>query len=285
MKNYIYLIVLGCIHLGTNTVRGQFTSVEKDSIYIDQIENKKNPDKVLHAEPLYIDLIRDLGARKGEREWNLGLGLSDNLNYDSYEALIEYEWAPLNRLGFEVELPFIVYSGYRQESDNLKPESGLKSLKFATQYSFYVNEKNAMSAALGYIHEFEIAHLTKQADGFFKGNVYNPFLVVAKRWTNNIHSLIYTGPRIQQTLLTNSWNTSFDINTSFHYMISGTRNFLGVEVNQTIEAGLLSTVLRPQMRLGIAENLLVGIVTAVPLNRDNERLGTFARIIWEPKHK
>ncbi|GCC52860.1 hypothetical protein SanaruYs_30990 [Chryseotalea sanaruensis] len=33
--------------------------------------------KIDHAEPLYIDLIRDLGARKGEREWNVGLGMTD----------------------------------------------------------------------------------------------------------------------------------------------------------------------------------------------------------------
>jgi hypothetical protein len=43
----------------------QITKSEKDSIYIQQVEDHKEPDKVLHAEPLYIDLIRDLGARKG----------------------------------------------------------------------------------------------------------------------------------------------------------------------------------------------------------------------------
>jgi len=40
----------------------------KDSIYIAETENVKGKDKVLHAEPLFIDLIRDLGARKGENE-------------------------------------------------------------------------------------------------------------------------------------------------------------------------------------------------------------------------
>ena len=43
------------------------------------------PDKVLHAEPLYIDLIRDLGARKGEKEWNFGYGLTDFNDFDEYE--------------------------------------------------------------------------------------------------------------------------------------------------------------------------------------------------------
>ncbi|WP_313261856.1 hypothetical protein [Sphingobacterium multivorum] len=31
-------------------------------------ENKSLPDKVHHAEPLYNDLVRDLGARKGEKD-------------------------------------------------------------------------------------------------------------------------------------------------------------------------------------------------------------------------
>lgn len=69
-------------------ITAQVTNAEKDSMYIQQIEDHKEPDKVLHAEPLYIDLIRDLGARKGEKEWNLGLGLTDNLKFDTYEALI-----------------------------------------------------------------------------------------------------------------------------------------------------------------------------------------------------
>jgi len=72
-----------------------------DSLYIEEIENDKTPDKVLHAEPLYIDLIRDLGARKGEKEWNIGLGLTDINTFDEYTALVEYEWAPINRLGLK----------------------------------------------------------------------------------------------------------------------------------------------------------------------------------------
>jgi hypothetical protein len=58
-----------------------------DSLFIEEVENPKEKslkDKVLQAEPLYIDLIRDLGARKGEHEWNVGIGLTDNVNYDKY---------------------------------------------------------------------------------------------------------------------------------------------------------------------------------------------------------
>ncbi|MGB5238328.1 MAG: hypothetical protein WBM43_03095 [Flavobacteriaceae bacterium] len=39
-----------------------------DEQYISKVEDGSKPDKVLHAEPLYIDLIRDLGVRKGEHE-------------------------------------------------------------------------------------------------------------------------------------------------------------------------------------------------------------------------
>ena len=34
--------------------------------------NQSKPLKVDHAEPLYVDLIRDLGPHKGEKEWNIG---------------------------------------------------------------------------------------------------------------------------------------------------------------------------------------------------------------------
>lgn len=43
-----------------------------------------------------------------------------------------------------------------------------------------------------------------------------------------------------------------------------------------------SVILRPQMRIGIAENLLIGIVAGIPVDRSQERLSTFVRLIWEP---
>ncbi len=56
----------------------QITNEMADSMYIAEVQDHHEPDKVLHAEPLFIDLIRDLGARKGEREWNIGFGMTDN---------------------------------------------------------------------------------------------------------------------------------------------------------------------------------------------------------------
>lgn len=263
----------------------QTSNTEKDSLYIHQVQELKKPDKVLHAEPLYIDLIRDLGARKGEKEWNVGLGLTDNLKFDSYEALIEYEWAPINRLGLEVELPFTFYSPTNGTERDSVPSNQLNSLKLAAQWTFFVSAPNATSMALGFINEFELSDFRNFGSSMIRGNVYNPFLVVAKRWGSNYHTLIYTGPMFHQDFSHGKMHTTYDINTSFHYMITGTRNFIGVEFNQTIDGKELNTVMRPQMRVGISESLMIGIVAGIPVQKGNERLSSFVRLIWEPKHK
>ena len=279
-------ILITLLILYTNTIiYAQSTPEEKDSIYIEEVENKRNPDKVLHAEPLYIDLIRDLGARKGEKEWNIGLGLTDNYKFDSYEALVEYEWAPIDRLGLEVEMPFTFYSPINGTERDSVPSNRLNSLKLAAQWSFYVNEKCATSMALGYINEFELSTFNDFGNPFISGNVYNPFFVIAKRWGNNFHTLLYTGPMIVQHFETNEFHSSYDINSNVHYMISGTRNFIGIEFNKSFAPNDFDMTIRPQMRLGIADNLLIGIVAGIPVERENEGISTFARLIWEPKHK
>ena len=256
-----------------------------DQFYIDEVQDSKATDKVLHAEPLFIDLIRDLGARKGEREWNVGMGINDNSSNDNYTYLIEYEFAPIDRLGLEVELPVTVYASKPDGSKRQSTE--LNSIKVAGQYSYYVSEKNKTSMAIGYIHEFTLAPLnTIRQNAVFNGNVFNPFLVFAKRWGNNFHTLYYGGPYIH-TFFDPVVETSFEYqhNYSIHYMIPGTRNFLGIELNHVFINSRSEMVMRPQMRISIADNLMIGIVTGIPLQKGNERLSSFFRIIYEPSHK
>lgn len=279
-KTWLLLVALASTACGF----AQTTAAEKDSLYLQHVEDRAEPDKVLHAEPLYVDLIRDLGARKGEKEWNVGLGLTDNLRFDSYEALIEYEWAPIDRLGLEIELPFTFYSAVNGTERSAVPSNRLNSLKVAAQWSFFVSEPLATSMAFGYINEFELSTFREFGEPLLTGNVYNPFLVVAKRWGGNFHSLVYTGPKIEQHFRSHTWRSTYDVNTSFHYMISGTRNFIGVEFNKTFAEQDFDMTLRPQMRLGIADNLMIGIVAGIPVSRENERLSAFVRLIWEPGH-
>lgn len=253
----------------------KLTKETKDSIYIAEVEEVKARPKVLHAEPLFIDLIRDLGARKGEKEWNVGIGITDKREFDEYIALVEYEWAPIDRLGLEVELPFSFFDP--TENGANAPSSKLQSLKLAAQYTFLVSEKHKTSMAFGYLHEFELTDFKSySSSSFYSGNIYNPFFIAAKRWGNNFHTLIYTGPQFIQHFNSNSWETIWQFNTNFHYMISGTRNFLGVEFNKELNNnGDFDMVMRPQMRVGVTDNLLIGIVTGIPIARENERFSTF----------
>ena len=245
------------------------------------------PLKLHHAEPLYIDLIRDLGAHKGEKEWNIGAGMTDNLGYDRYNFLVEYEWAPIDRLGLEIEVPVSVFSTNSKDRrpDMNRPSDRVESLKLAAQYTFLVNERLSTSMALGGITEFELTDLDRiRHDNVFQGILFNPFLVVARKWGSNFHSLLYTGPRMFNHFGHSGLNTSYEINTSAHYMIPNSRNFVGLEVNKEMQSGHLDMVLRPQMRLVINEGLMIGIVTGIPVTKERERMSTFLRLIYEPGH-
>lgn len=280
--NTLLVITLFVAGITFSQVDGELTKEEKDSIFIDEYENNMLKDKVLHAEPLYIDLIRDLGARKGEKEWNVGIGIFDNANYDEYEALVEYEWAPVDRLGLEVEFPFSFY--YPTSDSSMAPYSKLNSLKIAGQYTFMVNEKASTSLALGYIHEFLMPDFNQYGkQSILSGFLYNPFFIGAKRWGNNFHSLVYAGPMIEQEFDQDHTDIHWQVNSNLHYMISGTRNFIGVEFNKEIgQNGDFRMTMRPQMRVGISDHLLIGIVTGIPVSRNNQRFSSFLRLIYEP---
>lgn len=284
---YFFTSLLTIKGIAQKTDTLQLNNASADSAYIREKESKNRPAKLLHAEPLYIDLIRDLGARKGEREWNIGLGLTDNNDFDSYTALVEYEFAPINRLGLEVELPFTFY--YRNHgniSQDSVPRNRLNSIKLAGQYTFFVSERSKASLAIGYIHEFELHPFKSFNKGkTWRGNVFNPFFIAAKRWGSNFHTLVYTGPYITQHFDYRALDTRWQVNSSFHYMISGTRNFIGVELNKELGNQDFDMTIRPQLRLSMADNLMVGIVTGVPISRENQRFSTFIRLIYEPNHK
>ena len=254
---------------------------EKDLKVIDSVERGQQLPKVLHAEPLYIDLIRDLGARKGEKEWNVGFGLLGQTQYEEYEFLVEYEFALFNRLGVEIELPFAFYR--ENDSGSSAPSNLLEGLQLAAQYTFLVSTKASTSLAIGYLHKFKMISFEDYGSKpLYSGNLFNPFFIAAKRWGRSFHTLIYTGPEIERLFNSGSSQVTFAINTNFHYMIPGTTNFVGIEFNKTIEEGDFNMTMRPQMRVEIDEHILVGLVTGIPLVKRDERLSMFFRLIYEP---
>jgi hypothetical protein len=282
--NRIHILILILLVSGGLAAQEPLSPQVLDSLYLEEVESQQGSPKVLHAEPLYIDLIRDLGARKGEKEWNVGVGITDNLRYDTYEALVEYEWAPIDRLGLEVELPFLIYAPQFDTERDSVPSSRLESIKLAAQWSFYVSERYKTSMALGYIHEFEFSSFREWGRPLFKGNLYNPFFIAAKRWGQNWHTLVYTGPRIEQYFADNTWGLGYEWHSNLHYMVPGTRNFIGVEVNKYLQEGQFDITMRPQMRLGISDELMLGIVGGIPIVRESQRFSLFLRLIWEPGH-
>ena len=63
--------------------------------------------------------------------------------------MVEYEWAPIDRLGLEIELPFSFY--YPLANDVQAPNSKLNGLKLAAQYSFLVSETHNVRSELLYL--------------------------------------------------------------------------------------------------------------------------------------
>ena len=116
-----------------------------------------------------------------------------------------------------------------------------------------------------------------------QGNLFNPFFVGAKRWGDYYHTLIYTGPRFEYHFDPSIWHFEYEMHLNFHYMIPGTGNYAGLEFNQYFAGDNYHGVLRPQIRLDINEQLLLGIVTGIPIDRTEERLSFFLRLIYEPE--
>ncbi|MXN92694.1 phosphoribosylformylglycinamidine synthase [Flavobacterium sp. Sd200] len=243
----------------------------------------KKPLKLSHAEPLYIDLIRDLGACKGERELNLGFGINNEKEYVTYSGFAEYEFAIANRLGLEVEVPFEMYSHTNSHPQGSLPANRVEGIKLATQYTFLVSAKYQTSMAVGYIQEMEFSSLPDidHHGKLFEGTVYNPIFIAAKRLTPHIHTLLYTGPMIRQTFETNEWNTSLDVNANLHYVFTN-GNFAGLETNMEFLDGKPSFVLHPQFKVAFSKKVSLGIVAGLPLSGNNHTISGMTRMIWVP---
>ena len=241
------------------------------------------PIKIRHAEPLYMDLIRDLGARKGEKEWNVGYGVEGHKDYTVNTTFVEYEFSPVNRLGLEVEVPFAFYRTPAGQEGTEIPRNRMEGVKVASQYTFLVSPKHQMSMAAGYIHEFR-THSFYSIDhgrGMLKGHSSSPFLIVAKKWGKRINSMLYTGPEWEFTPQESKKSLYYQVNASMHYVLpSG--NFVGLEVNDEFSGAGNQAVFRPQMKLVLNSHLALGLLTGIPTNFQNNGMSFMARVIFEP---
>ncbi|MNJ84305.1 hypothetical protein D3C87_17540 [compost metagenome] len=240
------------------------------------------PVKVKHIEPLFVDLIRDLGARKGEREWNIGLGSAHLNDHVELTTLVEYEFAPVNRLGFEVEIPFTFSFGTGNQTEEPLPGNRLDGLKLAAQYTFLVSPRFNTSAALGYLNEFELTSFSRYGkERFVRANLMHPFLVMAKSWKNNFHTMLITGPEWEKELRSSNSELFFHINGSIHYAVPATKSVIGLEINTLMAANFTSVVFRPQMRMTVSKTSKIGLVAGIPLDTKYDSYSFFLRWIYE----
>lgn len=228
------------------------------------------PVKLKHAEPLSVDLIRDLGARKGEKEFNLGLSTGAYTSHNQNSGFIEYEFAPLNRLGVEVEIPFLLTA--REISETTIP---IRGMKMAMQYTFYVNEPLYTSSAIGYIHELKFSSAGVMSS-------FHPLFIAAKRWGSSFHTMAYVSPVLGYGEQKSLACSALEINTSMHYMKNDGKGFAGIEFNQQIEEGEYKVMMRPQVKAKLSPALSIGLCAGFPLTANVGGPDMLIRIIYEP---
>ncbi len=237
------------------------------------------PVKISHAEPLYLDLVRDLGARKGEREWNVGTSFSKHGGAAHWHPFVEYEFAPINRLGLEVEVPLQAQVPLDEEI----PGSSLnmKSLKTSLQWTYAVIEPWQTSLAVGYTNELIINH---QSGKLFSAECGFPFAVAAKKWGSHVHTLVYAALGGEKKWGKSLEATGYEVNLALHYVIPRSKAFVGVELYHSQNGPVYENVIRPQVRVALKSNLLVGFVSSFSL-KSTDPVSSFVRVIYEPKKR
>lgn len=268
IKQYFKVVVVTCIVAIFSKVQAQ----ELNKVVL--------PEKVSHAEPLYMDLARDLGARKGEKEINIGSEFKDKNSYSEYLFLAEYEWAPVNRLGLEAEADFSFYNSSGNVAE--APENKLESVKFSAQYSFWVSKYYAATTAIGYTQSFELTTFKEYGNqNLFTGTIYAPYFVAAKRLGKNLHTLLFFSPLIEQEFGEKILKTNWLLNASIHYVFPRSKHFIGLECNQEWEKGTFNLVAHPQFKMKVNKQLAIGVVAGIPVTSKGEKVNSFLRIIYE----
>ena len=236
--------------------------------------------KVHHVEPLFLDLVRDLGARKGEKEFNVGADFVNTTTYSQYDVLAEYEFAPIDRLGLEIETDF---SFYKQISDVEDiPKNKFDNLRLSAQYSFYVSPKYNTTFALGYTQVIKFIDCeNSNNDQLITGLQYIPFIVAAKRWGSQFHTLILAGPILKHAFNTDFTAVEWQFNTSFDYEIPNSSHFIGIEFNKKVVAGEFRMTMRPQAKIQVNEALAIGLVAGFPITKNQQKFSSFFRVIYE----
>ncbi|MNY20152.1 hypothetical protein D3C86_1536200 [compost metagenome] len=156
-------------------------------------------------------------------------------------------------------------------------------MKLAAQYTFLVAPQWNTSAAIGYMNEFELTSFNRYGkEQLVRANLMHPFLVLAKSWKNNLHTMLITGPEWEKELRSSQTDWFYHLNGSIHYLVPATKSVVGFEVNSLFAPTFTSVVLRPQMRVTVSATSKIGLVAGIPMDTRYDSYSFFVRWIFEP---
>ena len=269
------------------------------TLYAQEANSEEKTETGLkHYVPLYLDIPAELNVKKGYKEIDVAGGYGDFRDYNGVRGLIEYDFAPIDKLGFEIEVPFIFIHDKHalpvaDPEEVVVPEEGgalesATSLRLGFTYTVAGFSAAKTTIAVGYNNELETSPFDEIGGGtpLFIANVYNPFIAIAKIWGERFHSMIYTGPAIKQEFDIHKSRTQYRLNTilSYRFGRGSNESFAGMECNQSFgKDSKAQWVLRPQVQLDLSYRWKIGIVAGVPIETSNHmKGGGFVRLMYSP---
>lgn len=246
-----------------------------------------NAQDIQHADPVYEDLTTELGADKGMNEVNINFGYRElKSDHHTFLTQLEYEFAPIDNLGFELLLPFTIYFP-NPVSEIERPGNGVEFLQWTGQYTFLQSARHNFSLAFGLENIFESSDPyvspQEEKDGFSIDNIgYTPFLIVAKNWQEKFFLLFKGGTELDHNLEENSADFIHQLHSSLHYSLSEEKeNYVGVELNKNLEDGDFEMFVRPQLILELSDSFNLGATIGIPVEKPDTRWSTFVRLAYE----
>ncbi|ACU62364.1 hypothetical protein Cpin_4931 [Chitinophaga pinensis DSM 2588] len=225
---------------------------------------------IKHVEPLQVDLIQDLNARKGDRQLEIDFDIDLQQRYNAVSVELEYEHTFSQRLGMELAVPLSVYgpkSGYNAGAD--LPHNKIEGLKLGLQYTFSTIQRARTTMALALIHESHFHSFTSMKKGshLIKGYSETAAFVAARRWGKRIHTMLYTGPEWEVKPGT-ALKPVLHGDISIHWQVAK-RQFIGVEYVYKSGKEAIPEIY-PQLKMALTRHTDICLAAAIPAKRTQE---------------
>lgn len=247
-------------------------------------QDSESEPKLKHADPVYEDLITELGAKKGTNELNLNFGYRNfKQNHHLVLSQLEIEYAPIDNLGFEITLPYTAYFT-NPAADLQRRDNRVEFLQWGSQYTFYSSLNQGLSLAISFQNTYgkDEDYEPENTNGFNVENIrYLPYLIAAKNWYDTWFLLFSGGSELNQDLSDNGVAFEHQLNTAFHYGFSENDHFVGIELNKSLEEGDFEMMIRPQLILEISDSFSLGSTIGIPLSIPETRWTAFLRLAYE----